>query len=258
MADAYQTITLTVDDAGIAHLTINRPKKLNALNNQVLDEIDRALGTIETDDNIKALLITGAGEKAFVAGADISELATLDGQNGKAASKKGQGVFARIETLDKPVVAVVDGYALGGGAELAMAAHIRVASPAAVIGLPEASLGLIPGYGGTQRLPALVGKAKAFEMILTGKPVKADEALSIGLVNKLTEEAEEAAQSMIHTILKNGPVAISKALRAIRAAGSSDGFKTEASLFGELCETDDFKEGTAAFMEKRKPDFSGK
>jgi enoyl-CoA hydratase len=133
-----------------------------------------------------------------------------------------------------------------------------VASPAAVIGLPEASLGLIPGYGGTQRLPALVGKAKAFEMILTGQPVKADEALSIGLVNKLTEEAEEAAQSMIHTILKNGPVAISKALRAIRAAGSSDGFKTEASLFGELCETDDFKEGTAAFMEKRKPDFSGK
>jgi enoyl-CoA hydratase len=258
MADAYQTITLTVDNAGIAHLTINRPEKLNALNNRVLDDIDLALGAIETDDSINALMITGAGEKAFVAGADISELATLDREGGEAASKKGQGVFARIEKLDKPVVAVVDGYALGGGAELAMAAHIRVASPAAVVGLPEVSLGLIPGYGGTQRLPALVGKAKAFEMILTGQPVKADEALSIGLVNKVTEKAEEEAVLMIKAMLKNGPVAVSKALRAIRVAGSSDGFNIEASLFGELCETDDFKEGTTAFMEKRKPEFSGK
>lgn len=258
MADTYQTIKFSVDDAGIAHLTINRPKKLNALNAQVLDEIALVLDTIETDSDINALLLKGAGDKAFVAGADISELAELDSPGGEAASKKGQGIFGRIEKLDKPVVAVVDGYALGGGAELAMAAHIRVASEGAVIGLPEVSLGLIPGYGGTQRLPALVGKAKAFEMILTGQPVKADEALSSGLVNKVADDAEESARSMIQTILKNGPVAILKALQAIRAAGSPAGFETEALLFGELCETDDFKEGTAAFMEKRKPDFSGK
>lgn len=258
MADSYKTIKLTVDDAGIAHLTINRPKKLNALNNQVFDELDKALDTIESDSKIKALLLTGAGDKAFVAGADISELTELDGPGGEATSKKGQVIFSRIEKLDKPVVAVVDGYALGGGAELAMAAHIRVASEDAVIGLPEVSLGLIPGYGGTQRLPALVGKAKAFEMVLTGQPIKADEALSTGLVNKVTDDAEDAAKSMIHKILKNGPVAVSKALQAIRDAGSPDGFETEASMFGELCETDDFKEGTAAFMEKRKPNFSGK
>ncbi|WP_340105612.1 enoyl-CoA hydratase/isomerase family protein [Rhodohalobacter sp. 8-1] len=258
MAHTYQTIELKVDDNSIAHLTINRPKKLNALNNQVLDEIDLAIDTIEMDSDVKAILLKGAGDKAFVAGADISELAELDGPGGEEASKKGQTIFDRIEKLDKPVVAVVDGYALGGGAELAMAAHIRVASESAVIGLPEVSLGLIPGYGGTQRLPALVGKAKAFEMILTGQPIKADEALSSGLVNKVTDNAEEAAQSMIHTILKNGPVAVLKALQAIRAAGSPVGFETEATLFGELCETEDFKEGTTAFMEKRKPDFSGK
>lgn len=258
MADTYQTIKLTVDAAGIAHLTVNRPKKLNALNNQVLDEIDRVLDFVETDHDIKALLLTGAGEKAFIAGADISELAELDGPGGEAASKKGQDIFYRIEKLNKPVVAVIDGYALGGGAELAMAAHIRVASEDAVIGLPEVSLGLIPGYGGTQRLPALVGKAKAIEMILTAQPIKADEALSTGLVNKVTDDAEEAAKSMIHKILKNGPIAISKALQAIRAAGSPGGFETEASLFGDLCKTEDFKEGTSAFMEKRKPDFSGK
>lgn len=258
MADPYQTIKLTVDDDGIAHLTINRPKKLNALNNQVLDEMDRALDTVGTDSEVKALLLKGAGDKAFVAGADIAELAELDGPGGEAASKKGQSIFDRIEKLDKPVVAVVDGYALGGGAELAMAAHIRIASGDAVIGLPEVSLGLIPGYGGTQRLVSLAGRAKAFEMILTGQPIKAEEALSTGLVNKVTDEAEEKAQSMIRTILKNGPVAVLKAIRAIRAAGSPIGFETEASLFGELCETEDFKEGTAAFMDKRKPDFSGK
>jgi len=258
MADTFQTITLSVDDAGIAHIEINRPKKLNALNNQVLDELNRAIERVEANSDIKGLLLTGAGEKAFVAGADISELAELDGPGGKSASLKGQAVFDRIESLNIPVLAVVDGYALGGGAELAMAAHIRIASPGAVIGLPEVSLGLIPGYGGTQRLSALAGKAKAYEMILTGQPVKADEALSAGLVNKVTDEPVEAAHSVFNAILKNGPLAVSKAIRAIRAAGSSDGFETEASLFGELCETDDFKEGTSAFMEKRKPDFTGK
>jgi len=258
MADTYQTITLSVDNAGVAQIEINRPKKLNALNNQVLDELNQAIERVETNSDIKGVLLTGAGEKAFVAGADISELAELDGAGGKSASGKGQAVFDRIESLNIPVIAVVDGYALGGGAELAMAAHIRVASPEAVIGLPEVSLGLIPGYGGTQRLPALVGKAKAYEMILTGQPVKADEALSAGLVNKVTEEPVEAAHALFKAILKNGPLAVSKAIRAIRIAGSSDGFEKEASLFGELCETDDFKEGTSAFMEKRKADFTGK
>jgi len=258
MPDTYQTITLSVDNAGVAQIEINRPKKLNALNNQVLDELNQAIERVETNSDIKGVLLTGAGEKAFVAGADISELAELDGAGGKSASGKGQAVFDRIESLNIPVIAVVDGYALGGGAELAMAAHIRVASPGAVIGLPEVSLGLIPGYGGTQRLPALVGKAKAYEMILTGQPVKADEALSAGLVNKVTEEPVEAAHALFKAILKNGPLAVSKAIRAIRIAGSSDGFEKEASLFGELCETDDFKEGTSAFMEKRKADFTGK
>jgi len=258
MADTYQTITLSVDNAGVAQIEINRPKKLNALNNQVLDELNQAIERVETNSDVKGVLLTGAGEKAFVAGADISELAELDGAGGKSASGKGQAVFDRIESLNIPVIAVVDGYALGGGAELAMAAHIRVASPEAVIGLPEVSLGLIPGYGGTQRLPALVGKAKAYEMILTGQPVKADEALSAGLVNKVTEEPVEAAHALFKAILKNGPLAVSKAIRAIRIAGSSDGFEKEASLFGELCETDDFKEGTSAFMEKRKADFTGK
>jgi len=258
MADTYQTITLSVDNAGVAQIEINRPKKLNALNNQVLDELNQAIERVETNSDVKGVLLTGAGEKAFVAGADISELAELDGTGGKSASGKGQAVFDRIESLNIPVIAVVDGYALGGGAELAMAAHIRVASPEAVIGLPEVSLGLIPGYGGTQRLPALVGKAKAYEMILTGQPVKADEALSAGLVNKVTEEPVEAAHALFKAILKNGPLAVSKAIRAIRIAGSSDGFEKEASLFGELCETDDFKEGTSAFMEKRKADFTGK
>ncbi len=258
MAETYQTITLSVDDAGIAHLEINRPKKLNALNNQVLNEINEAVKQVESKNEIKALLLTGAGDKAFVAGADISELAELDGSGGKAASEKGQNIFDRIEKLNKPVIAVVDGYALGGGAELAMCAHIRVASPGAVIGLPEVSLGLIPGYGGTQRLAALAGKAKAYEMILTGQPVKSDEALNHGLVNSVSENALDEAHKIFKAILKNGPIAVSKAIQAIRSAGKPTGFETEASLFGELCETDDFKEGTSAFMEKRKPDFQGK
>jgi len=258
MVNTYQTITLSVDDAGIANIEINRPKKLNALNNQVLDEINSALDELDKNSEVKGLLLTGSGEKAFVAGADISELAGLDGPGGKAASEKGQAIFDRIEKLNIPVIAVVDGYALGGGAELAMSAHIRIASSQAVIGLPEVSLGLIPGYGGTQRLSALVGKAKAFEMILNAQPVKAEEALSIGLVNKVADDALDAAHTTFSTILKNGPIAVSKAIQAIRAAGRPGGFDTEASLFGELCETDDFKEGTSAFMEKRKPNFSGK
>lgn len=258
MADSYNTISLETDENGVAHLTINRPKKLNALNNEVLDELEKALDSIAENDTVKAVLMSGAGDKAFVAGADISELAGLDEKGGTEASERGQQIFSKLESLPKPAIAVVDGYALGGGAELAMAAHIRIASESAVIGLPEVSLGLIPGYGGTQRLPILVGKAKAFEMILTGKPVKADQALSIGLVNQVADDPHDKGLSLIHTILKNGPVAVTRALQAIHAAGSSNGFETEASLFGELCGTEDAKEGTSAFMEKRSPEFKGK
>lgn len=257
MSTTYETIDLQVEDTGIARLTVNRPEKLNALNNRVLDEIDSALDTLEANDSVRAVLLTGAGEKAFVAGADIGELRELDGKSGRKASEKGQRIFNRIEKLNKPVVSVVDGYALGGGAELAMAAHMRIASPKAVIGLPEVTLGLIPGYGGTQRLAKLAGPAKAYEMVLTGEPVKADEAREIGLVNRVSERAEEEARALLSKILKNGPLAVQKALEAIRSAGLADGFATEAKLFGELCETDDFKEGTSAFLEKRKAAFTG-
>ena len=259
MSDTYETIDLSTAENGIATLTINRPKKLNALNNDVLNELDSAFTEISDNDVIRGVVLKGAGDKAFVAGADISELAGLNKKSGEAASEKGQRIFMKIEECPKPVIAVVDGYALGGGAELALSAHIRIATPNAVFGLPEVSLGLIPGYGGTQRLTKLVGKAKAFEMILTGGQTKADEALKLGLVNHVEDEnAEEAAVILLKKILKNAPLAIEKAIKAINAAGKSEGYKTEAALFGELCETDDFKEGTSAFLEKRKAEFSGK
>lgn len=253
----FETIEFSVNESGIAKLTINRPKKLNALNNQVLDELEEIVDNISGNKEIRALLLTGAGEKAFVAGADISELSELNHKTGQQASEKGQRIFGKIETLGIPVLAIVDGYALGGGAELAMAAHIRFATREAVIGLPEVTLGLIPGYGGTQRLTSLVGKARTFEMILSGKPVNAEKALNIGLVNSIEEDAEDAASKLLETILKNGPIALEKAIHAINAAGTPDGYHVEASLFGELCETEDFKEGTSAFLDKRKPEFKG-
>lgn len=255
----YQTVTFSTDDNGLSLLTINRPEKLNALNKTVLDEVSLVLDEVENDDLVKGLMITGAGEKAFVAGADIKELSNLDRKTGEKLSKKGQDIFNKIETCSKPVVAIVNGYAMGGGAELAMACHIRIATKNAVFGLPEVSLGLIPGYGGTQRLTQLVGKAKAFEFILTGGQIHADKALEIGLINKVSNsDGHEEAKSILGKILKNGPVAVSKAIKAINATKSADGYAEEASLFGELCETDDFKEGTSAFLEKRKAQFTGK
>lgn len=253
----YETIEFNTADSGIATLTINRPDKLNALNNLVLDEIESVIEEISVSSEVRALLIAGAGEKAFVAGADIGELAELDKKTGQEASEKGQRIFGKIESLAIPVIAVVDGYALGGGAELAMASHMRFATQKAVIGLPEVTLGTIPGYGGTQRLAGLVGKAKAFEMILSGKPVNSGEALKTGLVNRVEENALKAATELLQTILKNGPLAIARAIQAIHAAGTPDGFHVEASLFGELCDTKDFREGTSAFLEKRKPEFQG-
>lgn len=259
MDQVYETLLLDVDESGICTLTINRPDKLNALNNLVLDELDSAIDAIKENYKVKAIVITGAGEKAFVAGADIKELSNLDPVSGERVSKKGQDIFQKIENLTIPVIAAVNGYALGGGCELAMACHLRIASQKAAMGLPEVSLGLIPGYGGTQRLTQLVGRAKALEFIMTGRQVKADEAFEVGLVNQVTEHsAVDEAKSLLTKIMKQGPVAIKNALLAVKEVGSGNGFEAEARLFGELCGTADFKEGTGAFLEKRKPNFSGK
>ena len=254
-----ETLLRETDDTGIATLTINRPEKLNALNKQVLSDLDDALTHIESAEDIRLLIITGAGEKAFVAGADIKELSSLDKQSGEQTSTAGQNLFNRIEEFSKPIIALVNGYALGGGAELAMACHIRIGTTNAVFGLPEVSLGLIPGYGGTQRLPQLVGRGKAMEMILTGKQVKAEEAHSLGLLNDIydSDSALKKTKEIASQILKNGPIAITAAISAINAGARSNAYSKEATLFGRLCETEDFKEGTSAFLEKRKANFSG-
>lgn len=253
------TLLFDTDKKGIAILTINRPEKLNALNKQVLSDINDALDHIESTKEIRLLIITGAGEKAFVAGADIKELSTLNKQSGEQTSSEGQNLFNRIEHFSKPVIALVNGYALGGGAELAMACHIRIGTKNAVFGLPEVSLGLIPGYGGTQRLPQLVGKGKAMEMILSGNQINAVEANQLGLLNEVfgAEEAFDETNKLAEKILKNGPLAITGAISAINAGYKSNGYAKEAMLFGQLCETDDFKEGTSAFLEKRKANFTG-
>lgn len=259
MSHSYETLLFEADENQIGRLTINRPDKMNALNNQVLSELDNVVDAIKNDKNIRALIITGAGEKAFVAGADIKELSSVQPEKGADFARRGQKIFQKIEDLEIPVIAAVNGYALGGGCELAMACHIRIAAPNAVMGLPEVSLGIIPGYGGTQRLAELTGKAKALELILTGRFVKAEEAAQIGLVNKVAEEsAVDEAQFMLGSILKQGPVAVQWAMKAVRESGTEFGYLQEANLFGELCETSDFKEGTKAFLEKRKPEFSGK
>ena len=256
----FEHLIFETDSSGIATLTINRPKKLNALNGKVLDELKKATQHVEENDEIKAVIITGAGDKAFVAGADIKELNSLSSTTGEKLSLKGQQIFFALENCSKPVIALVNGYALGGGAELAMACHIRLATTNAVFGLPEVSLGLIPGYGGTQRLPHLVGKSKAMELILTGGQIKADEAKSLGLVNRVVEndEALETAKNLAGKMIKNGPLALSKAIESVNASFVTSGYAKESQKFGELCETDDFKEGTSAFLEKRKADFKGK
>lgn len=259
MSNEYNSLLIEKDENHIAVLTVNRPEKLNALNSKVLDELDDAFEKLNRDPEVKAIIVTGSGEKAFVAGADIKELQSLNQKQGEKLSERGQDIFTKIENSVKPVIAAVNGYALGGGAELAMACHVRIGSPNAVFGLPETGLGLIPGYGGTQRLTNLVGKAKAFELILTAKHVKADEALRIGVLNSVVKDgsAVDEARKMAVTMLKNGPLALEKAIQAINIASSGIDFKVEASLFGDLCSTHDFKEGTSAFLEKRKPDFKG-
>jgi enoyl-CoA hydratase len=256
----FNHLLFHTDSNGITILTINRPDKLNALNVELLNELDRSFDLVEENDSIHVVIITGSGEKAFVAGADIKELSTLNQDTGEELSLRGQHIFNRIERCSKPVIALVNGYALGGGAELAMACHIRIATENAAIGMPEASLGLIPGYGGTQRLPQLAGKAKAMEMILTGQQLKADEALKIGLFNHVlpVEEVLDFTKKIALKMMKNGPLALAAAIRAMNASFNKDGYAHEAEEFGNLCSTYDFKEGTSAFLEKRKAEFAGK
>jgi len=259
---AYQTLLFEIRD-GIAFVTINRPEKLNALNDQVVAELGQAADRITSDDSIRGVILTGAGPKAFVAGADIADLAKQGPFDGKARALRGQGVLRRLETCGKPVVAAVNGFALGGGCELALACHIRIASDTAKFGQPEVKLGIAPGYGGTQRLPRLVGKGRALQLILTGEMIDAAEAFRIGLVNKVVPAADLATESerLVRGILAMGPLAVRLALEAVERGldmSLDEGLLLEANHFGLLAATADMKEGLTAFLEKRAPKFAGR
>ncbi|MFN3917437.1 MAG: enoyl-CoA hydratase/isomerase family protein [Flavobacteriales bacterium] len=246
----------------IGYITINRPDKLNALNKATISELSSAFKNYEADTEVNVIILTGSGQKAFVAGADISEFASFSVEQGKKLSAEGHRIlFDLVENLKTPVIAAINGFALGGGLELAMSAHIRVASVNAKIGLPEVSLGVIPGYGGTQRLAQLIGKGRAMEMIMTAEMISASKALEFGLVNHVAiqEELIAKCEEIATKIIKNSPSAISSAIAAVNAQykTSVDGFKTEIDEFGKCFGTGDFKEGTSAFLEKRTPDFKG-
>ncbi len=245
-----------------AVITINRPDRMNALNESVLDELNAALGEAESDKGVSAVVITGAGEKAFVAGADIARLQELSVISAKDFAERGQAVFNRIEKFTKPVIAAVNGYALGGGSELAWACHIRIASRNARFGQPEVNLGIIPGYGGTQRLPRLVGRGIATELIVTGEQIDSEAALAMHLVNKVVENDKliSSALEMVESISQRAPFAVRLALQSIDASvqlPQDEGMKLEAQLFALSCGTSDQKEGTTAFLEKRKPVWKG-
>lgn len=256
----YSTL-LTNAENGIFTITINRPEKLNALNKIVLEELDNVMDTVYNEADIKAVIITGAGEKAFVAGADISEFVNVNDDQGATLSKKGHDIFFKIENCPKPVIAAVNGFALGGGCELAMSCHFRLASTNAKFGQPEVNLGLIPGYGGTQRLTMLVGKGKAMELMMTGNVIGADEAKSLGLVNHVEspENLIPKTKEILNIILAKSPLAISKVIDAVNAFYNSDedGYSEEVHLFSQVFVSNDKKEGTTAFLEKRKPVFKG-
>lgn len=259
---AYQTLLFESKNR-IGYVTINRPDKLNALNTQTRGELKEIFENIKNDSAIDVVILTGAGEKSFVAGTDIKELTQLDSKTGKELAAGGQAIFEMIEKLEKPVIAAVNGYALGGGCELALACHIRIVSENVRFGQPEVNLGIIPGYGGTQRLPRLVGKGRAMEMILTGDQIDAHEAYRIGLVNKVVPLSDlmKTAEEMAQKIIQKGQVAIRLAVKAVNLTQETtltEGLAAEASLFGECCGSEDFKEGTTAFLEKRKPSFKNK
>ncbi|MDQ3191995.1 MAG: enoyl-CoA hydratase-related protein [Bacteroidota bacterium] len=254
---------ISTNNNGILTLTINREDKLNALNKQTIAELSVAFKNAAVDDQVRVVILTGAGAKAFVAGADIAEFADFEIEQGKTLSAAGQHtLFDVIENLPKPVIAAINGFALGGGLELAMACHIRIASSNAKMGLPEVSLGVIPGYGGTQRLPQLVGKGKAFEMIMTADMLSSQDALRYNLVNYVVEQNELIAkcEEIAGKIISKSPVAVSAAIRAVNAGYnySLNGFDVEIDEFGKCFGTEDFIEGTTAFLEKRKAKFPGK
>lgn len=253
---------LSEEEEGILYLTVNRESKLNALNLDTLEEIRNIFNEVSDNKDIKAVIITGSGEKAFIAGADISEIAQLNELNARKFAENGQEIFNLIENCHKPVIAVVNGFALGGGCELAMACHMRVATANAKFGQPEVNLGIIPGYGGTQRLTYLVGRGKATELMMTGDMIDAVEAKSLGLVNHILptkKEAIQKAEEIIHKIRSKAPLAIGMIVDCVNAVFTLDenGFQTEANCFARCVKSGDYKEGTSAFLEKRKPEFKG-
>ena len=247
----------------IAYVTVNRPKVLNALNMATMEELRTAFHEIKNDDTVRVVILTGSGEKAFIAGADISELAKHDAVSGKEYTHRGQSVLNLIENLGKPVIACINGFALGGGCEIAMACTMRLASEAAKLGQPEVKLGIIPGYGGTQRLPRLIGKGLAMQFLLTGEMISAQEAHRIGLVNEVTTPSEliSRAEAIAQKIIANGPLAVQYTMEAVNKGMETplaEGLYLEATLFGIACATEDKKEGTSAFLEKRQAQFKGK
>jgi len=257
----YENI-ITNEDQGLGTITVNRPDKLNALNNQTVEELHSAFLDFRENPDVKAVILTGSGDKAFIAGADIGELAKLDSESGRIYGLNGQEMTKQIENYPKPVIAAVNGFALGGGTEVALACHVRIASNNAKMGQPEVKLGLIPGFGGTQRLARLVGKGQAMELILTGKMISAQHALEIGLVNQVVAQGDLllTCQNLAKKMIVNGPLALEYAIQAINRGLDKtldEGLLVEADLFGKACLTKDSKEGTLAFLEKRKADFKG-
>jgi enoyl-CoA hydratase len=260
---SFQNILFTTDAEGVAILTVNRPQKLNALNGDVMAEIDAAVAQCETDAHIRALIITGAGDRAFVAGADIRELQGLSAIQAQASALRGQAILRRLERLTKPTVAAINGYALGGGLELAMCCAIRVCCPEARLGQPEVKLGILCGYGGTQRLPRLVGRGRALELLLSAEAVDAAEAHRMGLVNFIAPAAEliESCKAWLRKALANAPLALALTMEAVDvglSSGLEEGLRYEAAAFGLAAATEDRAEGMTAFLEKRSPAFAGK
>jgi enoyl-CoA hydratase len=259
---AYDNLLFEVSEK-IARITFNRPNVLNALNRKTMDELGDCLKKVRADDDIRVLILTGAGEKAFIAGADINELSQQTPVNGREFTLSGQEIIHRLETLGKPAIAAINGFALGGGCELALACTLRIASRNAKLGQPEVKLGIIPGYGGSQRLPRLCGKGVAHELILTGEMISAEEALRVGLVNRVVDSNEllATAEAIARKIIANAPLAVKYALEAVEHGmemPQEEGLYLEATLFGLCCATQDMREGTRAFLEKRPPKFEGR
>lgn len=260
MAD-FQTLSLDTDADGVLTITLDRPDALNALSQRLVAELGKAFQTARKDASVRGVIVTGAGEKAFAAGADISEFADMEPLQAHRFAARGQAIFNAIETMPKPVVAAVNGFALGGGCELALACHLRVASETAQFGQPEVNLGLIPGYGGTQRLPRIVGLGIATEMIVTGDRITAQRAYEVGLANHVVpaDALVGFAKDLVKKIASKAPLAVAMSLNAIRAVDlpQAQGLQLEAALFGQACGTEDFQEGVHAFLNKQKPEFQG-